>query len=230
MAKERIFAVVGLGTFGIEVCNVLSQKGGKVIAVDKQPDVIEKMKDNVTQAILVDATDEESLKTVPLSDVDVAVVAIGDNIEASILATVLFRQKGVPYILARAVSKTHEHVLKQVGANEVVNIEIAEGRRIASELISPSILDKIPVDSNVSIAEILLPDTFAEKSLKDLDLRNTYRINVVTVKRTLVTVDEMGNPQKEEMIIFPGPEEVLKSSDVIIVIGRNEDIEMLKEF
>lgn len=230
MAKERVFAVVGLGTFGMEVCNTLSQKGGKVIAVDKQPEVIDKIKDNVTQAILVDATDEESLKSVPLSDVDVAVVAIGDNIEASILATVLFRQKGVPYILSRAVSKTHEHVLKQVGANEVVNIEIAEGRRIAAELISPSILDRIPVDSSVSIAEILLPDSFAGKSLKELDLRNTYRINVVTLKRPLVTVDEMGNPKKDEMVIFPGPEEVLQSSDIIIVIGRNEDIEMLKEF
>jgi trk system potassium uptake protein len=230
MAKDRVFAVVGLGTFGMEVCSALSQKGGKVIAVDNQPEVIDKIKDNVTQAILVDATDEESLKSVPLSDVDVAVVAIGDNIEASILATVLFRQKGVPYILSRAVSKTHEHVLKQVGANEVVNIEIAEGRRIAAELISPSILDKIPVDSNVSIAEVLLPDSFAGKSLKELDLRNTYRINVVTLKRPLVTVDEMGNPNKDEMVLFPGPEEVLKSSDIIIVIGRNEDIELLKEF
>lgn len=230
MVKERVFAVVGLGTFGMEVCNSLSKKGGKVIAVDKNPDLIDKIKDTVTQAILVDATDEESLKSVPLGDVDVALIAIGDNIEASILATVLFRQKGVPYIVARAVSKTHEHVLKQVGANEVVNIEIAEGRRLASELISPSILDRIPIDSSISIAEILVPDTFEEKSLKELDLRNTYRVNVVTLKRTLVTVDEIGNPQKEELVIFPEPDEVLRSSDVIIVLGKNEDIEMLKEF
>ncbi len=229
MAKERIFAVVGLGTFGMEVANVLAAKGGKVIALDNQEDMIEKVKDSVTQAILVDSTDAEALKNVPLSDVDVAVIAMGENIEASILTTVVFRQIGVPYIVARAVTQTHEHVLKQVGANEVVNIEIAEGRRLASELISPSILDRIPIDKNISVAEILLPESFANKSLKQLDLRNNYRVNVVTVKRTLVSVDEMGNPVKEEQILFPGPEEVMKPSDVIIVVGRNEDIEVLKE-
>jgi len=230
MVKERVFAVIGLGTFGFEVCSSLSKKGGKVLALDKSPELVDKVKDMVTQALLIDATDEESLKSVPLNDVDVAIVAIGDNIEASILTTVLFRQKGVPYIVARAVSKTHEHVLKQVGANEVVNIEIAEGQRIAAELISPSILDRIPIDSSISIAEILVPESFEERSLKDLDLRKNYRINVVTLKRTKTTVDEMGNPQKEEQIIFPGPDDMLQSSDVIIVIGRNEDIEMLKEF
>jgi len=230
MDKERVFAVVGLGTFGMEVANVLAGKGGKVIALDNQENLIEKVKDNVTQAILVDSTDEESLKNVPLADVDVAVIAMGENIEASILTTVLLRQIGVPYIVARAVTTTHEHVLKQVGANEVVNIEIAEGRRIASELISPSILDRIPIDKNVSIAEVLLPESFADKSLKQLDLRNKYRVNVVTVKRTTMSVDEMGNPVKEEEIIFPGPDEVMERSDVIMVVGGNEDIEVLKEF
>ncbi len=230
MEKERVFAVVGLGTFGMEVANVLAGKGGKVIALDNQENLIEKVKDNVTQAILVDSTDAESLKNVPLADVDVAVIAMGENIEASILTTVLLRQIGVPYIVARAVTTTHEHVLKQVGANEVVNIEIAEGRRIASELISPSILDRIPIDKNVSIAEVLLPESFADKSLKQLDLRNKYRVNVVTVKRTTMSVDEMGNPVKEEEIIFPGPDEVMERSDVIMVVGGNEDIEVLKEF
>lgn len=230
MDKERVFAVVGLGTFGMEVANVLAGKGGKVIALDNQENLIEKVKDNVTQAILVDSTDAESLKNVPLADVDVAVIAMGENIEASILTTVLLRQIGVPYIVARAVTTTHEHVLKQVGANEVVNIEIAEGRRIASELISPSILDRIPIDKNVSIAEVLLPESFADKSLKQLDLRNKYRVNVVTVKRTTMSVDEMGNPVKEEEIIFPGPDQVMERSDVIMVVGRNEDIEVLKEF
>lgn len=230
MDKERVFAVVGLGTFGMEVANVLAGKGGKVIALDNQENLIEKVKDNVTQAILVDSTDAESLKNVPLADVDVAVIAMGENIEASILTTVLLRQIGVPYIVARAVTTTHEHVLKQVGANEVVNIEIAEGRRIASELISPSILDRIPIDKNVSIAEVLLPESFADKSLKQLDLRNKYRVNVVTVKRTTMSVDEMGNPVKEEEIIFPGPDEVMERSDVIMVVGKNEDIEVLKEF
>ncbi len=229
MAKERVFAVVGLGTFGMEVCSVLSGRGGRVLALDNRPEPIERIKDNVMQAILVDTTDEDALKNVPLEDVDVAVIAMGENIESSILTTVLFRQMGVPYILARAISKTHEHVLKQVGANEVVNIEVDEGRRIAAELISPSILDRVPIDKHVSLAEVIVPNSFAHKSLKQLDLRNRHHINVVTVKRSIVTVDEIGNPVKEELLIFPEPEETLKPEDIIIVVGKNEDLEAIKE-
>ena len=229
MAKERVYAVVGLGTFGMEVCHVIAGRGGKVLALDNRPDPVEKIKDSVMQAILVDTTDESALKNVPLEDVDVAVIAMGENIEASILTTVLFRQIGVPYILARAVSKPHEHVLKQIGANDVVNIEIVEGRRIASELISPSVLDRVPIDKDVSLAEILVPSSFQGKNLKQLDLRNKHRINVVTVRRTNMTVDEIGNPEKEELVIFPKPEETLQPDDVIVVVGRNEDIEAIKE-
>jgi trk system potassium uptake protein len=230
MAKERVFAVVGLGTFGMEVCIALSEKGAKVIAMDNQKGLVERIKDTVTQGILIDTTDEDALKNVPLENVDVAVVAIGNNVEASILTTVLFREIGVPYILARAISRTHEHVLRQIGANEVINVEIDEGRRIAAELISPSILDRIPIDRGISVAEILVPSSFEDKTLRQLDLRNQYRINVITVKRTEVSVDEMGNPVRKELVIFPNPDEVLRKGDVIIVIGRNEDIELLKEF
>ena len=230
MAKERVFAVVGLGTFGMEVCIALSEKGAKVIAMDNQKGLVERIKDTVTQGILIDTTDEDALKNVPLENVDVAVVAIGNNVEASILTTVLFRETGVPYILARAISRTHEHVLRQIGANEVINVEIDEGRRIAAELISPSILDRIPIDRGISVAEILVPSSFEDKTLRQLDLRNQYRINVITVKRTEVSVDEMGNPVRKELVIFPNPDEVLRKGDVIIVIGRNEDIELLKEF
>ena len=229
MAKERVFAVVGLGTFGMEVCTALSAKGAKVIALDNQQALVERVKDTVTQAILIDTTDEESLKNVPLENVDVAVVAIGNNVESSILTTVLFREIGVPYILARAISRTHEHVLRQIGANEVINVEIDEGRRVAAELISPSILDRIPIDRGISVAEILVPPDFEDKTLRQRDLRNRFKINVVTVKRTEVSVDEMGNPVRKELVIFPDPGDVLQSQDVIIVIGRNEDIELLRE-
>ena len=102
--KQKVFAVIGLGTFGRRVAEVLADRGGEVIAIDNNPDLIDRVKDSVTQAVLLDATDETSLASAPFDDVDVAVVAIGDNVAASILATALLKRVGIPYILARSIS------------------------------------------------------------------------------------------------------------------------------
>ena len=151
MAKEKVFAVIGLGAFGRKLCEVITERGGKVIAIDNDASLIDKIKDTATQAILLDATDVESLTNAPFDDVDVAVVAIGNNITSSILTTALLKRIGVPYILARAITERHEQVLKQVGADEIVNIEIDEGLRIGNKLISPDVLDRIPVSQSVSV-------------------------------------------------------------------------------
>ena len=106
-AKEKVYAVIGLGTFGRRVAEVISDRGGEVIAIDNDPELIDKVKDSVTQAVLLDSTDELSLANAPFDDVDVAVVAIGDNIAASILTTALLKRIGIPYILARSISELH---------------------------------------------------------------------------------------------------------------------------
>ena len=229
MAKEKVFAVVGLGTFGRRVCEILSEKGAKVIAIDNQPSLIDKVKDMVTQAVLLDSTDEESLGSVPFEDVDIAVVAIGDAIEASILTTALLKRVGVPYILARAISSIHEQVLRQIGADEIVNIEIDEGTRVANNLIAPEVLDRIPISERISIAELYPPGEFIGKSLKDLDIRRKYSLNVVAIRRITTAVDEMGNPIKNEQLIFPGPDDRFGETDVMLVVGMDTDIDAFKE-
>ena len=230
MAKEKVFAVVGLGSFGRKVCEVLVEKGGKVIAIDHDPALIDKIKDTVTQAVLLDSTDEDNLSSAPFDDVDVAVVAIGDNIAASILTTALLKRIGIRHILARAISELHEQVLKQVGADEIVNIEIDEGQRIGIRLISPEILDRIPVSQSISVAELYTPKSFAGKTLLQLDLRRKFHINIIAVTRVNLTVDEMGNPVRNEQVIFPTGDEMLEETDVILVVGRNEDVDAMKEY
>ncbi len=230
MAKEKVFAVIGLGAFGRKVSEILSDKGGKVIAIDNDADSIERIKDTVTQAILLDTTDEESLSQVPFDDVDVAVVAIGDNVAASILTTTLLKKIGVPYVLSRSVSDLHEQVLRQVGADEIVNIEIDEGRRIAMRLISPEILDRIPVSESISVAELYTPKSFTGKSIGELDLRKRFNVTIVSITRSDLNVDEMGNPVKNERIIFPSAEDKLEETDIILVVGKNENIDALKEY
>lgn len=140
MPRKRNFAVIGLGAFGSSVCEVLIEKGADVVVMDRDPATVEQMKGKTSAAVLVDTTDERSLLKAPLEDVDVAIVAIGDDLEASILTTTLLKQRGVPYVLARAVSPLHETVLKRVGANETVNIEVETGIRVARRLVALSLI------------------------------------------------------------------------------------------
>ncbi len=230
MAKETLFAVIGLGTFGEQVCEVLMEKGGKVLAIDNRSDSIEKIKDTVTQAILLDATDEDALSTVAFEDVDIAIVAIGENKEASILVTAILKRMGVSYILSRATSELHSQVLKQVGADEVVNIEISEGKRVAQKLLAPEILDRIPISETITVAELYVSRSFIGKTLSKLNLRKKFRINIIAVKRSFISIDELGNPVKSEEVIFPDSDTKLKEHDIILVVGRNEDIDIFKEY
>lgn len=229
MAKEKVFAVIGLGTFGKKVCEVLSEKGGSVIAIDNDPDLIQSIQDTVTQAVYLDSTDEEAMGEVPFEDVDIAIIAIGDNVEASIISTAICKKIGIPYIVARAVKEIHQQVLKQVGADEIINIEIEEGQRVAQRLIAPEILDRIPISSTISVTEMYVPKEFIGKSLKELDLRKKTKVNVVSIKRTILSVDEQGNSVRSEDIVFPEPEEVLRESDMMLIVGKNTDLERLQE-
>lgn len=225
---DKTFAVVGLGTFGRQLCETLARKGATVIAMDNDPALVDRVKQSVTQAVLVDATDPDGLADVPLEDVDVAVVAIGDNVEASILATALLKKLAIPYVVARAITDLHHQVLKQVGADEVMNIEIDEGVRIANRLIAPDVLDQFPISANISVSELYVPASIVGATLAELDLRGKYRVNVVSVKRVAVQVDELGNPHRVEEVIFPGPDDSLEQDDTMLVVGRNEDIERFK--
>lgn len=228
--KQKVFAVIGLGTFGGRLCEELGKKGGKVLAIDNQEKLIEKVKELVSQSILMDSTDEDAMSQVPFEDVDTAVVAIGDNLEASIITTALLKKIGIPRILARAVTDIHRRILRQVGADEIINIEIDEGVRLGRQLISPDIMDNISLSDQVSLAEVAVPEEFAHRSLIDLDLRKKMHINVVAIRRASTRVDEDGTALRQERVLFPGPEDVIEESDILIVVGMNDDIQSFRDY
>jgi len=228
MKKEKVYAVFGLGTFGLEVCKVLSEKGGRVIAVDVNEKLIDRVKDTVTQAILIDSTDEESIRSAPLAEVDVAVVGIGDDMESSILTTAILKKIGVPYIISRAINDIHAQVLKQVGATEVLFIEIEEGRRLAQRLISPDVLERIPISQNQTLAELVTPLQLAGRALYKIDLRKKFGVSVISIKRKKTIIDDQGSPRIEELVIQPAPTTVLEKEDILVVVGKDEDIDALK--
>jgi trk system potassium uptake protein TrkA len=221
--------VFGLGAFGNEVCRVLSEKGGKVLAFDSRPQPIEKIKDTVSQVMVLDSTDEDALRSAPLENVDIAIIAMGDDVQASVLTTAILKNIGVPYIIARAVSDIHARVLRQIGANEVINLEIEEGQRVASRLLTAEVLETIPVTEDYSIVELYVPESMVGKSLERLSLRQEYRVNVIAIERFKTNVDEEGNPVKEERVILPTKDDVLLTDDILIVVGRNTDIDTFKE-
>ena len=227
--EEKVFAVFGLGSFGSEVCRVLAEKGARVLAFDHRPEPLEKIREVVKQTHLLDSSDEDAMMSAPLEGIDVAIVAIGEDTEASILTTALLKNIGVPYIIARASSDIHLRVLKMVGATVVINLEIEEGRRVASRLLTVEALDTIPVTDDYSIVEFPVPESMVGKSLEKLNLRKVHQVNVIAIERFESAVDGEGNPAREERVILPDKDDILVHGDVLIVVGRNTDIEALSE-
>jgi len=227
--KQKSFAVFGLGSFGSEVCRVLGEKGARVLAFDNRPEPLDKIRDTVKQASLLDSSDEDAMMSAPLEGVDVAIVAIGEEIEASILTTALLKNIGVPFIIARASSEIHERVLRMVGATEVINLEIEEGRRVASRLLATEAVDTISVTDDYSIVEFPVPESMVGKSLEKLNLRKERQVNVIAIERFESAFDGEGNPAREERMILPDKDDILMRGDVLIVVGRNTDIEALAE-
>lgn len=225
--KNKVFAVFGMGTFGQVIAEVLTARGGQVIAIDNNPEVIDEFKNKVSSALLLDSTDEKALTKAPLEDVDTAIIAIA-NMETSIITTVILKKLGIPNILCRAISQIHAQVLKQIGANKVVNLQEDEGRRIATQLITPDILETVPLTQDMSLAEFFIPEMFYDKHLKDIELEEKFKLKVIGVKRTEVQLDSEGNPDRTESLLFFTAEDTLKENDILLVVGKNSDIERFK--
>ena len=172
-----IVAVIGLGTFGAKTAIRLYEKGAEVIAIDKDSSLVDKIKDRVTHAVNLDVTDERSLRSQNISDVDVAVVAIGDHIEQSIMAVTMLRKLGVGRVIARATSVIHEHVLHEIGASEIIKVEDEMGEIIASKIVAPHVLQRYNFAAGYSIVELKLGKKFEGKTLVESKIRQNYSLN-----------------------------------------------------
>lgn len=222
--------VIGLGAFGRSVAVELAAKGARVIAMDNQAGLVEQVTEAVAQTVILDATDPDALDDAPIENVETAIVAIGDNIEASILTTALLKGRfSIPRVIARAVSDLHAEVLNKVGADRVVNLEVEQGRELAVEIVSPGALQRLAVTEDISVAEIYAPSSLINTPLEELSLREKYRINVILVRRTATSVDEYGNTKTVKRVEFPQARTELKENDVMVVVGRDYDIERLRE-
>ncbi|MGI5102037.1 potassium channel family protein [Treponema vincentii] len=224
MDVQQNFAVIGLGEFGIRICEMLAEGGGSVVAFDHDAQAVDRVKKIVPAAMVIDTTDENALRKAPLDDIDVAIVAIGDNKEASILTTTLLKEREIPYIVARAVSPLHAIVLKRVGANRVLKIEEESASRIASELINPEALNSLSITEGYVICEVKVPKFFIGKTLSQIALKEKFNLTLVTIVRLELDIDTVGNPLNREVMYEPDDNLELQTGDKLFLFGSSEKI------
>lgn len=225
------FAVIGLGRFGSAVAETLAERGQQVIAIDSNEELVNNMMDSVTKAVCLDATDEKAVKAVGIDNVDVAICGIGTNMENSILITLLLKDLGIPEIICKATNLAHKKALEKIGATKVVLPEKDTGRRVADTLVSSShmVLDHINLSGDSSIIEIVAPDEFAGKTLRELEIRSRFGVNVIAVIKKSKKISKKGEETEEERInITPQADDIVEKEDVLVVFGENDKIEALK--
>ncbi|MCD6351026.1 MAG: TrkA family potassium uptake protein [Armatimonadetes bacterium] len=221
MPQTLQFAVIGLGRFGSRVARGLYQQGHDVVAVDSNPDAVQEISDGVTTALCGDATRDDVLTSVGVDEMDTVVVAIGDNVEASILVTGLLSQRGCRRIVARASTDLHARILEMVGAHEVVYPERELARRLVRSLSSPNVREYVPIQGNLEFVQMTVPAQFVGHSLAELDVRNKYRATVVAVQRAK---DEEGNRET----LVPHADYVFQPDDMMWVVGHEPDLRRLE--
>lgn len=215
--KMNQFVIIGLGRFGSSLGKELIKLGYEVLGVDRDEEKVQELSNILTHAVVADATEEEVLRSIGARNFDCGVVAIGDDIQASILATILLKDLGVKKVVAKAVSDLHGRVLERVGVDRIIYPERDMGVRVAHQLVSPNLLDYIELSKQYTIAELAVPQCLAGKSLDDVNPRGRFGCSIVAINK----------PQG--IIIAPVAKDVLSTDDVMVVIGTNDQIEQFQQ-
>jgi len=210
--------VIGLGIFGFNIAKDLFENGLEVIAIDKNKEIIQKIKDFSTKAILADGTDKEVIESIGIQEDDVVIISFGEDLAASTLITLHLKEMKVKTIIVKAPNEDHKHVLEKVGATEVVIPERAMADKVAKSLISPNVLDYIPLSEDYTICEMAPPGSFMGKTIGELHLRSKLHIEVIAVREML----------PERLTMVPRADFVIKDSDILVVIGKEKDIQKIK--
>ncbi len=214
---KKQYVVLGAGRFGSSVAMKLMDLGQEVMVVDNNEDTIQALADKVTYAVQADVTDENAIPALGIRNFDTAVVTIGSNIQASILATLMVKELGIRQIVAKAQTEMHAKVLYKIGADRVVFPEREMGIRVAKNLTSSNVMDFIELAPEYSVVEIAPLFEWIGKSIIELDLRGKYGLNVMAIRKGA------------DINISVMPQDVIESGDVLVVIGHNEDLKKVEE-
>ncbi len=209
--RKKHFLVAGLGRFGASVALTLQDLGYDVLGVDDDENLVQDISGRLNYVICADASNEKTLQSISLSDIDVAVVAIGD-LEGNMMCTMMLKEMGVPRVVTKALNELHGKMLEKIGADKVVYAEKDMGERVAHNLISNSIMDYIELSSDISVMSLHVPEDLIGKNLIEANLRKLYNVNVVGIRR------------KNRTIVNPEPTQKFCAGDELIIIGAHDGV------
>lgn len=214
------FAVIGLGSFGYYIARFLGERGFQVIAIDTKDEEVEKIKPFVEKAVIGDASNIKTLESLGIQEMDAVIVNVGSAIDASILITLHLKELGIKRIIVKAITEDHYKILDIIGASDIVYPERDAAFKVAQSIENPNILDYLSLAPGYSIIELAPPNSFLRKSLKELDITNKYGIQVIMIKEVI----------PENIIVVPKATHIVKDSDILVVLGKDTDLEKLKKF
>ena len=210
--------VIGLGIFGYNIARTLFENGFEVVAIDKSKDIIQKIRDHCTKAVLADGTDQEIMDEIGIGEDDIAIISFGEDLAAATLITLHLKQMKVKNIIVKAPNEDHKMILEKVGATDVIIPEKEAGKKLAKSLISPNVMDYIPLSDDYMIFEMAPPNSFLGKTIRELGLRARYSIEVIAVRDVL----------SDEVHMVPPADFVIKDGEVLVVVGKEKDINKIK--
>lgn len=213
----KSYVVIGLGRFGSELAKALCALGCEVLAMDTRSDVVQQLTNDVTQAVVGDSQDKEVLRALGVRNFDCAIVAIGGNLGASVLATMNLKELGVPYVVCKAHDDTHRRVLEKLGADRVVIPEQEHAIRLARSLSSPNVLDYIELSQDYGIIEVPAPKGWHEKTLIELNVRAKLGVNIIAVRRG------------RDINVSPAANFQILNGDILVVLGETHVLEMVQK-
>ena len=215
----KSFAIIGLSSFGYYLAKYLAENGHQVMAIDISEEKIEKVKSFVDRAVVANASDKNILSGLGLDELDVVVVSLGDEIDASILVTLYLHELKVNNIIAKALTEDHGKILDIIGATRVVFPEKDEAFRLAKTMESDNMLDNITLGKGISIIEIAAPMSFVGKKIGQLDLRNKFEVSVLVIKEYV----------PDKVVLIPTAEHLIKDSDVLVLLGKDSVLKNIKK-
>ena len=210
--------VIGLGIFGYNIARTLFENEFEVVAIDKNKDIIQKIRDHCTKAVLADGTDQEIMDEIGIGEDDIAIISFGEDLAAATLITLHLKQMRVKNIIVKAPNEDHKKILEKVGATDVIIPEKDAGKKLAKSLISPNVIDYIPLSDDYIISEMAPPNSFLGKTIRELGLRAKYSIEVIAVRDVL----------SESVHMVPPADFIVKDGEVLVVIGKETDINKIK--
>jgi trk/ktr system potassium uptake protein len=210
--------VIGLGIFGSQLARQLYESGLDVIAVDKNKDVVQRIKDYSTKAVVADASEKEILESIGVAADDVVVISFGEDLSASTLLTLHLKELKVKTVIVKVPNEDYKRILLKVGASDAIIPEREMANKVARGIISPNVLEYLPISEDYTIVELAPPTAFIGKTLAELDLRKKYNLQVIAIRDVLTS----------KMQLVPRASAIIKDSDVMVIIGKEEDIRKVK--